>query len=67
MKYYIYHKSGRRSLQLRKEAEQIYGISGMDVRKIGFICSARFDFQSDEYEKQSDRKGRRMAAIGRMI
>lgn len=36
--------------ECRKEAEQIHGVPGVTVRKIGFICSAGFDFQSGEYD-----------------
>lgn len=45
-----YYQDPMTEAECRKEARQIYEVPGAVVRKIGFICSAGFDFESDEYD-----------------
>lgn len=45
-----YYKEPMSLEECKKEEAQIKSVTEIDCKKIGFVCTAGFDFESDEYE-----------------
>ncbi|MGI6032060.1 MAG: ATP-binding protein [Coriobacteriales bacterium] len=51
-----YYKRPMRRAECEAEEKQVRGIAGLDVGHIGFVCSAGFDFDTDDYSLISGEK-----------